>query len=115
MNYGNGGLIGGGQAIGYAGAEQAAYAPNTPAPRTPAVTMHLEQTLKGVEALHQAIEHLEGRIAYVCQPAGPQTTNSVQDKQLGEPVPLANGIAEINRRLSSAIQRLRSLTERVDL
>ena len=113
MNYGNGGLIGGGAALGHTSADQVCAA-QLPTPRTPAVTMHLEQTLKSAEILHQVIEQLEARIAYVCQP-GPPATQGGADKQPSELVPLANGIAEINRRLSAAIQRLHSLTERVDL
>ena len=109
MNYGNGGLSG--TVLGHASEGYASQ----PTPRQPAVTMHLEQTLNSAEILHQAIEQLEARIAYVCQPCPPPSTQGGTDKQPSEPVPLANGIAEINRRLSAAIQRLRSLTERVEL
>lgn len=109
--YGNGGLGPvGGQAVGY---DTMSTAP--PPSRVPAVTAQLEQALKQSEALHNVIEQLEGRLSVVLQPTGPSTPASGEKLTVGEMVPMAQGLSEINRRLSGASARLRSLLDRIEL
>ncbi len=82
-------------------------------PKAPPLTMEFQKTEKLLAACENVLIELRGKLSFILAPeppnecgTGPQTTS---------PVPLLQVVEQINFRLATLHNQIRSLTQRVDL
>jgi hypothetical protein len=113
--YGNGqdarayGVANGGGAVG-----MAATPMNVQTARMPMVSQQVEALGKSTEVIHQLISQLEDRLSAVLMPTPPEG-NQAREGRPHPGVALAAGLMEINARVESAVIRLNSLMQRVEV
>jgi len=66
------------------------------------------------EALHQALNELENRMAHVVMPEPPSPARTTSEPS-HSPVGMTNRVATLNDRIEGAHRRIVSLLERIDL
>lgn len=96
--------------------QESYYKPGNPAQvanRMPQVTSQIDSLSKLLPALHARLDELEGRMTAILRPVGPEGQGNAKDRL--QAVPLAEEIAKVSLQVESAIRRIQSLIERVEL